>query len=90
MPEPVITAFGIIKKAVATVNMKTGLDKKIGNAIVAASDEVFAYSIFDYLLHIPGYCGKVEGSFPAGCLVRICSLSHYSLIGKLEVELKPI
>lgn len=40
MPQPVITAFGVIKKAVATVNMKTGLDKKIGNAIVAAADEV--------------------------------------------------
>ena len=40
MPEPVITAFGVIKKAVATVNMKTGLDKKIGGAIVAAADEV--------------------------------------------------
>ena len=40
MPEPVIAAFGVIKKAVATVNMKTGLDKRIGEAIVAAADEV--------------------------------------------------
>ena len=40
MPEPVITAFGIIKKSVAIVNMKTGLDANIGNAIVKAADEV--------------------------------------------------
>lgn len=40
MPEPVISAFAIIKKSVAIVNMRTGLDEKIGNAIVAAADEV--------------------------------------------------
>jgi fumarate hydratase, class II len=40
MPEPIITALGIVKKSVAIVNMTTGLDEKIGNAIVKAADEV--------------------------------------------------
>lgn len=40
MPFPVIKAFGIIKKSVAIVNMKYGLDKVVGNAIVMAADEV--------------------------------------------------
>ncbi|KAJ3072659.1 hypothetical protein HDU98_003182 [Podochytrium sp. JEL0797] len=45
MPEPVIKAFGIIKKACAQVNMTTGLDATIGNAIVTASDEVISGSL---------------------------------------------
>ncbi|KAJ3411468.1 fumarase fum1 [Chytridiales sp. JEL 0842] len=40
MPEPVVKAFGVIKKAAAIVNMETGLDAKVGNAIVQAADEV--------------------------------------------------
>jgi fumarate hydratase class II len=50
IPEPVIKAFGIIKKAVAMVNMETHLDKKIGNAIVEAADEVIN--------------GKLKDNFP--------------------------
>jgi fumarate hydratase class II len=33
-------AFGVIKKAAAIVNMETGLDARVGNAIVQAADEV--------------------------------------------------
>eukprot|EP00842_Homolaphlyctis_polyrhiza_P003523 jgi/Hompol1/4171/HPOL_006961-RA len=40
MPEPIIRAFAIVKKAAATVNMETGLDKTIGGAIIKAADEV--------------------------------------------------
>ncbi|KAF3918050.1 hypothetical protein ABW21_db0205071 [Orbilia brochopaga] len=40
MPEPVIRAFGILKKAAATVNMTYGLDPKIGSAIQKAAQEV--------------------------------------------------
>jgi len=40
MPLPLIKAFGIIKKAAGKVNLKYGLDPKIANAIIAASDEV--------------------------------------------------
>ncbi|EWC43416.1 mitochondrial fumarate hydratase [Drechslerella stenobrocha 248] len=40
MPEPVIRAFGVLKKAAATVNMTYGLDPKIGSAIQQASQEV--------------------------------------------------
>jgi fumarate hydratase, class II len=42
IPIPVIRAMGIIKKCAAQVNMESGLDKTIGNAIVAAADEVSA------------------------------------------------
>lgn len=40
MPIPLIRAFAIIKKAAATVNIEFGLDPKVVNAIVKASDEV--------------------------------------------------
>jgi fumarate hydratase class II len=41
MPEPLIKAFGIIKRAAATVNITYGLDQKIGEAIIKAADEVY-------------------------------------------------
>ena len=47
MPMPVIIAFAMIKKSVARVNMKTGLDEKIGNAIVTASDEIISGKLRD-------------------------------------------
>lgn len=51
MPVAIITAFGVLKQAAATVNMRAGvLDKKIGNAIVTAAKEVIE--------------GKHEGHFP--------------------------
>ncbi|KAF3942383.1 hypothetical protein ABW19_dt0205731 [Dactylella cylindrospora] len=40
MPEPIIRAFGILKKAAATVNMTYGLDPKIGQAIEQAAQEI--------------------------------------------------
>ncbi|KAG5368747.1 Fumarate hydratase [Yarrowia sp. C11] len=40
MPEPIVRAFGILKKAAATVNMKYGLDPKVGEAIQKAAQEV--------------------------------------------------
>ncbi|MGB4100818.1 MAG: class II fumarate hydratase [Alphaproteobacteria bacterium] len=43
MPLPLIRAFGIQKKAAALTNMKLGaLDKKLGDAIVKAADEIIA------------------------------------------------
>ncbi|MGE4313065.1 MAG: class II fumarate hydratase [Pseudobdellovibrionaceae bacterium] len=43
MPLPLVKALGIIKKSAALTNMQLGvLDEKIGNAIVAAADEVIA------------------------------------------------
>ncbi|KAJ3201829.1 fumarase fum1 [Entophlyctis luteolus] len=48
MPEPVIKAFGIIKKAAAQVNMETGLDKNVGGAIVTAADEVISGKLNDH------------------------------------------
>jgi fumarate hydratase class II len=40
MPEPLIKAFGILKKASAQVNMTYGLNEKVGQAIMQAADEV--------------------------------------------------
>lgn len=40
MPEPIIRAFGILKKCAAKVNMEYGLDPTIGKAIMQASQEV--------------------------------------------------
>jgi len=51
MPKPLITAFGVLKRSAALVNMNiAGLDKKIGKAIVAAADEVIV--------------GTLDGNFP--------------------------
>ncbi|XP_034708273.1 fumarate hydratase 1, mitochondrial-like isoform X2 [Vitis riparia] len=40
MPEPIIQAFGILKKCAAKVNMEYGLDSSIGKAIMQAAQEV--------------------------------------------------
>lgn len=40
MPEPLIQAFGILKKAAAKVNATYGLDPKLSEAIQKAADEV--------------------------------------------------
>ena len=51
MPLPLIHAFGVLKKAAALTNMKLGvMDKKLGEAIVTACDEIIA--------------GKMDGEFP--------------------------
>ncbi|KAG2185727.1 hypothetical protein INT43_002162 [Umbelopsis isabellina] len=48
MPEPLIKAFGVLKKASAQVNMSYGLDQKIGNAIIQAADEVIEGKLMDH------------------------------------------
>ncbi|MDX2073581.1 MAG: class II fumarate hydratase [Alphaproteobacteria bacterium] len=51
MPAPLIKAFGILKRSAAKVNMDLGvLDKKLGDAIINAAQEVID--------------GKMEGHFP--------------------------
>jgi len=39
-PEPLIKAFGVVKKAACIVNIEYGLDPKVGEAIQQAADEV--------------------------------------------------
>jgi fumarate hydratase class II len=48
MPDQVIKAFGILKKVAAKVNIEFGMDKRIGNAIMKASDEVIEGKLFDH------------------------------------------
>jgi fumarate hydratase class II len=48
MPTPVIRAFGILKKCAAKVNIQYGLDPKIANAIMQASDEVIQGKLDDH------------------------------------------
>ncbi|KAL1920341.1 uncharacterized protein VTP21DRAFT_1487 [Calcarisporiella thermophila] len=48
MPEPLIKAFGVVKKAAATANMTYGLDSKIGQAIIQAADEVASGKLIDH------------------------------------------
>ncbi|CAO3593378.1 unnamed protein product [Absidia cylindrospora] len=48
MPEPVIRAFGVVKKAAASVNVTYGLDPKIGDAIQQAANEVIDGSLADH------------------------------------------
>ncbi|KAF2257121.1 fumarate hydratase [Trematosphaeria pertusa] len=48
MPPPIVKAFGILKGAAATVNMKFGLDPKIGKAIQQAAAEVADLKLVDH------------------------------------------
>ncbi|KAG2200436.1 hypothetical protein INT46_002069 [Mucor plumbeus] len=48
MPEPLIRAFGVLKKAAATVNMTYGMDATVGEAIQKAADEVIDGSLIDH------------------------------------------
>merc|ERR1712000_148204 len=47
MPEGVVRAFGILKGAAATVNMRYGLDPKVGEAIQQAAAEVASLKLVD-------------------------------------------
>lgn len=48
MPEPLIKAFGVLKKAAAQVNATYGLDSTVANAISQASDEVISGKLIDH------------------------------------------
>ncbi|KAK8210390.1 fumarase fum1 [Zalaria obscura] len=48
MPPPIVRAFGILKGAAATVNMKFGLDPKVGKAIQEAAAEVASLKLVDH------------------------------------------
>ncbi|UPX15839.1 Fumarate hydratase [Ascochyta rabiei] len=48
MPPPIVRAFGILKGAAATVNMKFGLDPKLGKAIQQAAEEVASLQLLDH------------------------------------------
>ncbi|KAJ1965097.1 hypothetical protein H4R35_007090 [Dimargaris xerosporica] len=48
MPEPLIKAFGVLKRSAAIVNMSYGLDKTVGEAIVKAADEVVEGKLMDH------------------------------------------
>lgn len=49
MPDPVIRAFGVLKRAAAKVNMNDGvLDARIGEAVVKASTEVAEGKLMDH------------------------------------------
>ncbi|KAH1108513.1 hypothetical protein J1N35_012281 [Gossypium stocksii] len=48
MPEPIICAFGVLKKCAAKVNMEYGLDESIGKAIMQAAQEVAEGKLNDH------------------------------------------
>lgn len=49
MPEAVVRAFGVLKASAARVNMGQGvLDKRIGDAVVQAAEEVSAGKLTDH------------------------------------------
>jgi fumarate hydratase class II len=48
MPPPIVRAFGILKGAAATVNMRFGLDPKLGEAILKAAAEVASLKLIDH------------------------------------------
>lgn len=44
LPEPLIKAFGVLKKAASIVNVTYGLDPEIGRAVQDAADDVSSCS----------------------------------------------
>lgn len=48
MPEPLIRAFGVLKKAAAVVNKEYGLDHKVADAVVKAAEEVINGKLNDH------------------------------------------
>ncbi|KAK1281129.1 hypothetical protein QJS04_geneDACA019779 [Acorus gramineus] len=48
MPEPIIRAFGVLKKCAAKVNMEYGLDLTVGKAIMQAAQEVSEGKLNDH------------------------------------------
>lgn len=48
LPDPLIRAFGVLKKATATVNLTYGLDPKVGEAIQTAAQEVIDGKLSDH------------------------------------------
>src|ERR1700709_1035511 len=58
MPPPIVRAFGILKGAAATVNMRYGLDPKIGNAIQEALAEVGSLKLVDHFPLSVGQTGS--------------------------------
>ncbi|KAI5827817.1 fumarate hydratase [Schizophyllum commune Tattone D] len=48
LPPPLIKAFGVLKKAAATVNMTYGMDPKLGKAIQQAADDVISGKLIDH------------------------------------------
>lgn len=48
MPDELIQAFGILKKATALVNKDYGLDPTVADSIAAAADEVIAGQLNDH------------------------------------------
>jgi fumarate hydratase class II len=48
MPEPLIKAFGVLKKAGAHVNLTYGLDSAVSEHISKASDEVISGKLMDH------------------------------------------
>lgn len=48
MPTPIIRSFGILKKCAAQVNLRYGLDHKVADAIIKASDEVIHGKLDDH------------------------------------------
>ncbi|TEB39255.1 aspartate ammonia lyase [Coprinellus micaceus] len=48
LPEPLIKAFGVVKKAAAIVNTQYGMDPKLGEAIQKAADDVISGKLIDH------------------------------------------
>jgi len=48
MPQPIIKAFGLLKKCAAKVNIEYGLNKEIAEAIIKAANEVMECKLNDH------------------------------------------
>lgn len=81
MPEPLIKAFGVLKKASAQVNMTYGLNEKVGQAIMQAADEVWREKGGEYNSVAPILCSHTDWDFcPAWQVIEGKLMDHFPLV----------
>ncbi|KEF61871.1 fumarate hydratase, class II [Exophiala aquamarina CBS 119918] len=75
MPEGVVRAFGILKGAAATVNMKYGLDPKVGEAIQQAASEVASLKLIDHFPLVVWQTGSgTQSNMNANEVISNCAI----------------
>lgn len=69
LPPPLISAFGVLKKAASIVNVSYGLDPKIGDAIQRAADDarLFLRRVLSLTSPLRSFLGSLSTISPSSC-----------------------
>jgi hypothetical protein len=90
MPEPLIRAMAILKKAAATVNKQFGLKAEVAEAIVKAADEVCCLAASNEASRLlPSVIVSLHEVISGRSLRVSCSRTSLWSSGRLDRELRP-